>query len=69
MRIQDFVEHELAHFRSACNFTPDELDFFELCAKGASLVEIEIKLPCSKSKVSRLSKAVKRKILRVLQQE
>ena len=40
MKICDFVESELDNFRNKCNFTDEELEFFNLRAKDKSLVQI-----------------------------
>lgn len=66
MRIYDFVEWELKKLREECNFTPDELAYFNLRAKHYSNQEIAIKLMVSEGKVSKLAKSVKTKILKVL---
>lgn len=66
MKIYEFVEWELQKFRDECNFLPDELIYFNLRSKGYTNQEIAIKMNVSESKVSKLAKAVKSKILRVL---
>ncbi len=66
MKIYDFVEKELQQFRDECNFTPDELLYFNLRAKQYSNQQIAIKMNVSEGKVSKLAKAVKTKILKVL---
>ena len=66
MLIYDFVEWELQKFRDECNFTPDELMYFNLRAKGHSNQQIAIKMNVSEGKVSKLAKRVKTKILKVL---
>lgn len=71
VKICGFVEWELQYFRDECNFLPEELEFFNLRAKDQSLTEILFLMrkagyPCSESKINSLSKAVKRKILKVL---
>ncbi len=66
MQIYDFVEKELQYFRDSCNFTPDESTYFELRAKGLSNVQIAMEMYVSESKVSKLARKVKSKILRVL---
>lgn len=40
MQIYDFVEFELQYFRDNCNFSPQELEYFNLRAKHKSNVEI-----------------------------
>lgn len=66
MKIYDFVEWELEKFRKECNFSPDELSYFNLRAKHYSNFEISMKMNISESKVSKLAKSVKQKILRVI---
>ena len=66
MQIYDFVEKELQYLRDNCNFTPDESTYFELRAKGLSNVQIAMEMYISESKVSKLARKVKSKILRVL---
>ena len=66
MRIYDFVESELRWFRQECNFSEDELAYFNLRAKHLSNQQIAIKMNVSEGKVSKLAKSVKTKILKVL---
>jgi len=66
MKIYDFVEWELEKFRKECNFTDEELEYFNLRAKGKSNVEISLTMNISTAKVSVLAKKVKSKMIRVL---
>lgn len=66
MKIYDFVEKELNYFRKECNFSTEELEYFNLRAKHYSNFEISMKMNISESKVSKLAKSVKQKILRVI---
>ena len=66
MQVYDFVEWELQYFRDNCNFLDDEREYFELRAKGKSNVEIALTMNVSESKVSKLARKVKSKILRVI---
>ena len=66
MKIYDFVEKELAYFRQECNFSDEELEYFNLRAKHLSNQQIAIKMNVSEGKVSKLAKSVKTKILKVL---
>lgn len=66
MQIYDFVEKELIYLRQECNFSEDELQYFNLRAKHYSNLQIAIEMNISESKVSKLAKSVKTKILRVL---
>jgi len=65
-KIRDFVEWELQMFRDKCNFTDDELTFFNLRAKDKSNVQIALEMNISESQVSKLAKRVKSKMIRVL---
>lgn len=66
MQIYDFVEWELDKLREECNFSEDELAYFNLRAKHYSNQQIAIKMNVSEGKVSKLAKSVKTKILKVL---
>lgn len=66
MKIYDFVEWELQKFRDECNFTDDELEYFNLKAKNKSNVQISIEMCVSEPQVSKLAKRVKTKILKVI---
>lgn len=66
MIISDFVEWELQMFRDKCNFTEDEMQYFNLRAKGKSNVQISLEMCVSESKVSTLARKVKRKMIKVL---
>ena len=62
----EFTEIECDRFRRDCNFTPDELNVFNLRVKDQSIVEISMRLNLSESTVSRKIKNIKRKIVKVL---
>ena len=66
MKIYDFVEWELQKFRDECNFTDDELAYFNLKAKNKSNIRISIEMCVSEPQVSKLAKRVKTKILKVI---
>ena len=66
MKIYDFVEWELQKFRDECNFTDDELKYFNLKAKNKSNVAISHEMNISEPQVSKLAKRVKTKILKVI---
>ena len=66
MQIYDFVESELNYFRQECNFSDEELEYFNLRAKHYSNQQIAIKMTVSESKVSSLAKKVKTKILKTI---
>ena len=66
MKIYDFVEWELQKFRDECNFTDDELKYFNLKSKNKSNVQIALSMNVSEPQVSKLAKRVKTKILKVI---
>lgn len=66
MKICDFVEWELQKFRDECNFTEDELRYFNLRAKNKSNTQIALEMHISESTVSILARKVKKKIIKVL---
>ena len=66
MKIYAFVEWELQKFRNECNFTEDELEYFNLRAKHYSNQQIAIKMSVSEGQVSKLARRVKDKILKTL---
>lgn len=66
VKIPDFVEWELQYFRDSCNFSDEELDYFNLRARDKSNVQIAMEMHISEPKVSKLAKKVKSKILRVI---
>lgn len=66
MQISDFTEPELQFFRDQCNFTPEELEYFELRSKDKKNYQIAMEMCVSESKVYSLSKKVKSKMKRVV---
>ena len=66
MKLRDFTVPELDKFRALCNFTPDELMYFELRAKDKSNVQIALEMNISESQVSKLAKRVKKKMLKLI---
>lgn len=66
MQICDFVEWELAKFRRECNFTEEELEFFNYRAKNISIEKIAELMNISVGKANKLSRKVKDKMKRVL---
>lgn len=66
MKIRDFTEPELEMFRKQCNFTEEELQYFNLRAKDMCNAAIALKMYISEAKVSVLAKRVKSKMKRVL---
>lgn len=66
MKIRDFTVPELDLFREKCNFTDEELEYFNLRAKDKSNSEISYLMNVSEAKVSVLAKRVKKKMIRIL---
>ena len=66
MKIRDFTVQELNRFRELCNFTEDELMYFNLRAKDKSNIQIALEMNVSEAQVSKLAKRVKSKMLRVI---
>lgn len=66
MQLYDFTVPELNKFRELCNFTPDELQYFELRSKYKSNVQIAMIMHISEAKVSKLARKVKDKIIRIV---
>lgn len=66
MLIRDFTVPELDKFRALCNFTDDELQYFNLRSKDKSNVQIAMEMKVSEPQVSKLARRVKSKIKRVL---
>lgn len=65
MKIRDYTEIELDVFRQYCNFTEDELIYFNLRARDISNIKISLEMNVSTSQVSKLAKRVQDKISRV----
>jgi hypothetical protein len=65
MKIRDYTVPELNHFRTYCNFSPVEAEFFELRAADSTLEDCCEAMNLSMSAVNSLSKRVKTKISRV----
>ena len=66
MQIYDFTTPELTQLRELCNFSDDELKYFDLRAKHKSNIFISIEMNVSEAQVSKLAKRVKNKIKRVV---
>lgn len=60
MQIYDFTVPELNMFRELCNFTPQELEYFNLRSKCKSNVQIALEMNVSESQVSKLARKVKK---------
>lgn len=66
MKIRDFTIPELNRFRALCNFTEDELLYFNLRSKDKSNIQIALEMNISEAQVSKLAKRVKDKMKRVI---
>lgn len=66
MKLRDFTVPELNKFRELCNFTKDELQYFNLRSADYSNVEISLQMNISEAQVSKLARRVKNKMKRVL---
>lgn len=65
-KIQKYVEHELNIFRKECNFTDDEMDYFNFKARGYSNVRIASEMCSSPATVTRIGQAVSAKVEKVI---
>lgn len=66
MQLYDFTVPELNTFRELCNFSDDELEYFNLRAKHKSNTFIALEMSVSEAQVSKLARRVKDKIKRVI---
>lgn len=66
MKYCNFIKSELDYFRSECNFTDMEREYFDLRARDKSNVEIQFIMHLSENQVRRISKNVKIKIMKVI---
>ena len=66
MKLYCFTKPELDILRALCNFTEDEEEYFNLCSKGKSNVQIAMTMNVSEAKVSKLARKVKDKIKRII---
>lgn len=61
-KLRDLTVPELDLYRSQCNFTSEEREYFELRASDLTNIQISTKMNLSTSKVSKLAKRVSEKI-------
>jgi DNA-binding CsgD family transcriptional regulator len=66
MQIYDFTIPELERLKELCNFSPQELEYFNLRSKHKSNVEIALTMHVSEGQVSKLARKVKDKIKRTI---
>lgn len=62
MRIYSYIQPELDYFREVCNFSEDELAYFNYKAQRYTNREVAIKLKVSEATVSLIAKRVKLKM-------
>lgn len=65
-KLCSFVKPEIDYFIENCNFTDDELEYFNYKIKDKSNVYISMQMNVSEGQVSKLAKRVKDKIKKVL---
>lgn len=65
MKVYDFTEPELEHFRNTCNFTAEERELFDYRSKNIPLERCAELMNVSVSTIKRLSRKVNNKIIRV----
>lgn len=66
MKIRDFTVPELNKFKELCNFTQDEMMYFDMRSKDKSNVQIAMAMSISEAQVSKLAKRVKDKMKRII---
>lgn len=66
IQLYDFTIPELDKLRELCNFSPQELEYFNLRSKHKSNVEIALTMHVSEGQVSKLARKVKDKIKRTI---
>ena len=66
MKLRDFTKPELDRFRELCNFTEDEMNYFNMRSRDLSNIQIAFAMNVSEAQVSKLAKRVKDKMKRVI---
>ena len=69
IRIYEFTKRELDYFRDRCNFTNEELEYFNLKAKNLTNVAVSLQMNISISKVSYIATKVVAKIRKVIDEK
>ncbi len=64
MKIYDFITPELEKLKELCNFSEDELSYFNLKAKRKSNISIALDMHVSEAQVTKLAKRVNLKVKR-----
>lgn len=65
MQIYDYTVPELNRYRELCNFTKDELQYFNLRSRRNSNVSIALAMNVSEAQVSKIARRVRDKMKRV----
>ena len=65
MKLSDYTVPELNKYRELCNFSEEEMEYFNLKSKRKSNVQISIAMNVSEPKVSLLAIKVKEKIRKI----
>lgn len=65
MKISNYTVPELDTFKNLCNFSDEELEYFNLKSRDETNSHIALLLSVSEPKVSKLARNVKDKIRRV----
>lgn len=62
IKISGFTKPELDILKEECNFTPEELEFFNYRSRGESITEIMFKMHFRESKANSVSNRISQKI-------
>lgn len=65
MLLRDYTVPELQRYIDGCNFTDDELEYFNLKAKNKSNVQISFAMNISERQVVKLGTRVRSKMSRI----
>ena len=66
IKLDELVEPELEYFRQYCNFSDEELMYFNLKAKNKTTVQIIMEMHISESKMYGIARKVRKKILKLI---
>lgn len=66
-KISKYIEYELNIFRNECNFSDEELIYFNYKAKGWSNIRISTEMNASTATITRLGKSVSSKMNKVIE--
>ena len=65
MKLSDYTVPELNKYRELCNFSDEEMEYFNLRSRGKSNIQISMTMCVSEPKVSLLARKVRDKIKKV----